>query len=114
MVLVVLAGCGSDAIKELIPHASCNNAALGICQDVSGAVGSALTDFQTACTNAGGTNGNATCATANRAGSCTFNLAPGVSTVIRYYLTHWTVPTATTACTAAGTAAGVTPTFTPN
>ncbi len=114
MILVALTGCGGDAIKELIPHASCTNAALATCQDFSGAVGSARTEFQNACTTAGGTNGSADCATANRAGSCTLALAPGVSTVTRYYTPTWNATTAQTACTAAGTAAGVTPTFTPN
>ncbi len=114
VLVVALTGCGADAIQDLLPHASCNNTALGTCQDFTGAVGAARTEFQNACTSTSGTIGTADCATANRAGSCSLSLAPGVTTVTRYYLTNWTVGTATAACTAAGTAAGVAPTFTPN
>jgi hypothetical protein len=119
IVLVALTGCGSDAIKDLLPHASCNAAAAFTCQDYSGPGGAALTNFQSACA-APATYSSAECAVANRIGSCTYNPIPGVSLATRYYSgasSPWTAGssgTAAAACTAAGTAAGVPTTFTPN
>jgi hypothetical protein len=111
LAVVALSGCG-DVLKDLIPHASCNNTTLGTCGDLSGAVGSALTDFQSACTTAGGINGSAECPAANRIGSCTYAPFPGVGASIRYYSSKWTLIPATAACNALATPS-VSVTFTP-
>jgi hypothetical protein len=116
LVLVALSGCG-DAIKDLLPHASCNVAAAFTCEDYNGPGGTALTNFQAACT-APATYSTAECATANRVGSCTYNPVTGVSLATRFYsggLSTWTIDTATAACTALGVSAGgVSVRFTPN
>jgi hypothetical protein len=114
LVLVALSGCG-DALKELLPHASCNAAAAFTCQDYSGPGGAALTNFQTACT-APATYSTAECVTTSRVGSCTYNPITGVSLATRFYsgsTSTWTVSTATAACNLLGTTAGVSVAFTP-
>jgi hypothetical protein len=115
LVLVALSGCG-DAVKELLTTASCNVATASLCLDYSGLTGPSLTWFETHCATALGNNSSAACASTNRIGSCTLSPITGITEVIRYYSvgpTPWTVPTATTACTAAGTSASVSATFTP-
>ena len=115
LVLVALSGCG-DAIKELLTTASCNNATAGICMDYSGPSGTSLTRFETNCATSLGTNSAVACSATNRIGSCSLSPFTGVTEAIRYYSgapTPWTIASATTACTAAGTKAGVSATFTP-
>jgi hypothetical protein len=88
--VVALAGCGSGAAKKLIPHASCNVPGAGYCLDMNGLAGSNLTDFQSACTGGGGTNGSAACPTASLMGYCTVSTGlPGVDEIIRFYTPSW-------------------------
>jgi hypothetical protein len=116
LVLVALSGCG-DIIKELLTTASCNNATAGICLDYSGPSGTSLTRFETSCATSLGHNSTAACTAANRFGSCSYTPFTGVTEAIRYYSgapVPWTDTSARANCTAAGTSAGVSVTFTPN
>jgi hypothetical protein len=116
LVLVALSGCG-DAFKEVLTTASCNLDPASSCLDYSGLTGPSLVWFETHCATAFGHNSSAACPATSRVGSCALSPIAGINEVIRYYSvapTPWTVSTATTACTAAGTKAGVSATFTPN
>ena len=100
LVVFVLVGCGGGAAKQLIPHASCNIPSAGACQEASGLVGSALTDFQAACTAVAGTNSSAECAVANLMGNCTFATGvAGVDAITRYYTPAWDAFAAEVDCT---------------
>jgi hypothetical protein len=115
LVMVALSGCG-DVIKELLTTASCNIATASTCLDYSGPSGTALTQFETSCATSLGSNSAAACTATNRIGSCTLSPFTGINEAIRYYSgapTSWTISSATTACTTAGTQAGVSATFTP-
>ena len=94
--------------KDLLPHASCNEPVNGVCQEVSGMTGADLSNFQSSCTSAPGTNSTAVCSLANRVGTCVFaDPTPGVSNVIRYYSPTWSATSAQTSCTSGGGPVGI-------
>ena len=79
LALSSLLACGSKSSAAAeVQQASCDvaGATTPFCQDITVAAGVDLTPLATACATGGGAWATATCATANRVGTCAYVVSP--------------------------------------